>query len=57
MLPVATILGLILRRPDIKGGFLQSEPVTKELYIKPPRDLELDRSILWLLRTLPYGIA
>lgn len=59
LLSLATFLGFHIGTTDIKGAFLQSGPIKREIYVRPPRDLGWKRSrgLLWKLLKLPYGIA
>lgn len=57
MLSIACLLGLISGCVDIKGAFLQSGPINRILYVRPPRELGLGSNVLWKLKKLPYGIA
>ena len=40
---------------DIKAAFLQGQPLTREVYIKPPREAKL-KNKLWKLRQCVYGL-
>ena len=65
LLSLAAILGLRLAKIDVKKAYLQSGPISRDIYVRPPREwftLSADdgnnrRSILWKLEKLPYGIV
>ena len=57
LLSIVTFLGFRLGMADIKGAYLQSGPVKREIYVRPPREWEGCRSTLWKLTKLPYGIV
>ena len=57
LLSLATFLGYRIGTADIKGAFLQSGPIQREIFVRPPRSWSSKRSVLWKLRKLPYGIA
>ena len=57
LLSLATFLGFRIGTADIKGAFLQSGPITRQIFVRPPREWTSSRATLWKLRKLPYGIA
>lgn len=57
LLSLVTFLGFRNGTADIKGAFLQSGPIDRDVYIRPPREWPTVRGMLWKLRKLPYGIA
>lgn len=57
ILSISTLRGLITKCIDIKGAYMQSELINRELYVRSPRDLRLEQTILWCLTKIPYGIA
>lgn len=54
---IATILGFKLSCLDIKGAYLQSRPIQRDIYVRPPPELQMKRSILWKLTKMPYRIT
>lgn len=54
LLSVGTILHLKFEVADIKGEFMQSGPITLDIYVKPPKSLQQHRQIYWKLKKLPY---
>lgn len=56
LLSLATIFFFDLGYIDIKCAHLQSGPIRRIIYVRPPRELNLPRNILCKLRKLPYGI-
>lgn len=57
LLSLVTFLGFRIGTADIKGAYLQSGPIKRDIYVRPPRDWSTLRGILWKLLKLPYGIA
>ena len=57
LLSLATFLHYRVGTADIKGAFLQSGPITRDIFVRPPREWPSKRGTLWKLRKLPYGIA
>lgn len=61
LLSIITCTGLDLATADIKGAYLQSCPIRREIYVRPPRERHSNnrykRGILWKLTKLPYGIV
>ena len=41
---------------DIKAAYFQSGPIQRRIYVRPPRELLLFRT-LWMFLSLPYGIV
>lgn len=54
-------LGFQIWNADIKGAYLQSSPIKRAIYVKPPRDWirigKCKRIELWKLLKIPYGIV
>lgn len=46
----------VLGHVDITRAYLQSEPIQRTIYVRPPRDLGTVRGTLCRLTKLPYGI-
>lgn len=57
LLSLVTFLQFRIGTADIKGAFLQSGPIKRDIYVRPPREWNTIRGILWKLLKLPYGIA
>lgn len=57
LLSLVTFLDFRIATADITGAYLQSGPIKRDIYVRPPRDWGCDRSILWKLLKLPYGIV
>lgn len=57
LLAVTTFLGMRLAMADVKGAYLQSGPIRREIYVRPPREWKGQRGTLWRLTKLPYGIV
>jgi len=65
LLCVCSIKGLRLGKVDVKRAYLQSGPIRREIFVRPPREWHYfcyrnhrsPRSVLWKLDKLPYGIV
>lgn len=57
LLAVCSFVGLRLAMADIKGAYLQSGPIKREVFVRPPREWLGTRGRLWKLKKLPYGIV
>lgn len=57
LLSLATTFFFRLACVDIKDAYLQSGPIKRTIFVRPPRELRLPRNILWKLRKLPYVIT
>lgn len=57
VISLAAILGFNLATADIKGAYMQSGPIRREVYLRPPRDFYHKRGVVWKLLKLPYGMA
>ena len=56
LLSLATFLGFRIACADIKGAYLQSGPIRRDIYVRPPKEHRGPRGVLWKLLKLPYGI-
>lgn len=61
LLFLAVMLGFPIGAADVKGAYLKSAPITRDLYVRPPKELislfpEL-LNMLWKLLRLPYGVC
>lgn len=50
---LATFLSFKIGTTNIKGAFLQSGPITRQIYVRPPREWTGQRGVLWKLLKLP----
>lgn len=57
LLSLVTFLCFRLATADIKGAYLQSGPIQRDIYVRPPKEWCGPRGILWKLLKLPYGIV
>lgn len=61
LLSLTSFLGFKVCTADIKGAFLQSGPIQREIYFKPPREWhyvqKYRKGVLWKLLKMPYGIV
>lgn len=51
-----TILGLNLSTADLKGAYMLSGPIQREVYVRPPRDCNRKLGVVWKLLKRPYGM-
>lgn len=56
LLSLALILDFDIATADVKGAYMQSGPIKRELYVRPPKHIA-HRNVLWKLLRLPYGIV
>ena len=57
MLSIATLLSFDIGLIDINGAYLQSGPIKRDIYVRPPIEVGERRGVLWKLVKLPYGIT
>lgn len=58
MLSLATILSFNLGVVDVSGAYMQSGPIKRNIYVRPPREWDgTPRGKVWYLLKLPYGIV
>lgn len=61
LLSIVTFLGFRLGFADIKGAYLQSGPIQRQIFVRPPKEWQGARGmlwkVLWRLTKLPYGIV
>lgn len=57
VISLATMLGFNMATADIKGAYMQSGPIQRNVYVRPPRDCSRKRGMVWRLLKLPYGMA
>lgn len=57
VISLACMLDFDMATADIKGAYMQSGPVMREVYIRPPKDCHRKRGIVWKLLKLPYSMA
>lgn len=57
LLAIATTLHFLLGVIDISGAYMQSGPIKREIYVRPPRKWRTTRGHIWKLLKLPYGIT
>ena len=56
ILSMATLFRFTLAKIDIKAAYFQSGAIRRRIYVRPPREMLLFRTV-WKLLGLPYGIA
>lgn len=57
LMSLVPFLGFKIGMADIKGAYLQSGPIRRVLYVRPPREWNEPRGVLWRLTKLPYGVV
>ena len=56
MLCLSAMFGFRLGHLDVKGAYMQSGPIKRDIYVRPPKELNPKPGELWHLLKLPYGI-
>ena len=56
MLAMSCSYGYQLNAIDIKAAFLQGKPISRTLYVKPPKEAQVPGK-LWLLKKAVYGLS
>lgn len=57
MLALVTFLPMELGAVDISGAYMQSGPIRRDLYVRPPREWGHRRGFVWKLLKMPYGVS
>lgn len=57
VLALAQILDFQILTVDVKSAYMQSGPIHREPYVKPPNHLDLNGDSVWKLKKLPCGIV
>lgn len=57
ILCLGTCLGFKFGSADIKGSFMQSGPITRQVYVRPPRDCPHNRGAFWKLLNSHMGFS
>ena len=56
ILSLAASKGWTLETTDIKSAFLQGDTINRDVFIKPPREANLEKGYLWKLLKCLYGL-
>lgn len=58
MLAISSFFPMRLGVIDISGAYMQSGPIKRDIYVRPPREWDkTQRGRLWKLTKLPYGVS
>lgn len=57
VISVELILGLTFGVADITGAYMECEPATRHLYVRPLKEWKPTGGMLWMLLKLAYGIV
>lgn len=57
LLSLTTFMGFRLAAIDITGAYLQIGPINRNIYVRPPKEWNGVRGVLWKLTKLPYGVV
>lgn len=57
ILCLGTCLGSTFGCADIKAALMQSGPITRKVYVRPPRDCQHEKGEIWKLLKIPYGMC
>ena len=56
VLAIAASQGWIIQSTDVKAAFLQGQLITRDVYLKPPKESETKQGKIWKLRRCLYGL-
>lgn len=56
LISLSQILKFCIATADIKGAYMQSGPIKRTLFVRPPKKL-CQKGMVWKLLRLPYGIV
>lgn len=56
-LSLGTLLSFVFSVTDIKGAFMQSSPIQREVYVRPPKRFFRKLSGMLILKSLPYLVV
>lgn len=56
LISLPMVLDFKIATADVKGAYMQSGPIKRKLYVRPPKSVA-GRDMLWKLLRLPYGIV
>ena len=54
---IAVSYGWKIQSTDVKSAFLQSQPMVRDVYIKPPREACANPNTIWKLNRCLYGLG
>ena len=54
---IAVSYGWKIQSTDVKSAFLQSQPMVRDVYIKPPREACAEPNTIWKLNRCLYGLG
>lgn len=57
LLSLTTVFRFRLGCIDVKAAYLQSGPIARDLYVRPPTEYKHKRGSVWKLSKLPYGVC
>ena len=57
MLALAATKNLNINCADIKRAFLQTEPISRDVYVKPPIEAQIPNNKCWKLKRSVYGLV
>ena len=56
VLIIAVAMKWVVQSTDIKSAFLQGMPLSREVYIKPPKEALISDDMVWKLKKCLYGL-
>ena len=56
-LAIAVSLGWKVQSTDVKSAFLQSQPIKRDVFIKPPKEARTNTGTIWKLNRCLYGLG
>lgn len=54
---LAICLNLVIGAADIEGELMKSGPITREVFVPPPHQLEVISRTLWKILNFPNGLV
>lgn len=57
MLRLSALLGFKVNTIDISAAYLQSGPIKRDIFVRPPKAHLGKRGVIWKLLNLPYSIT
>lgn len=57
LLSIASMLGFTIATADVKGAYMQSGEINRDIFVRTFEPVSSPRGMLWKLLRLPYGIV
>lgn len=56
IITIRAVMDFSIEAADVKGAYMQGGPITRNIYVIPPKKVHEDNKTLWNLTSLPYGM-